>query len=177
MRATTLFGAAGIFLVALAPCFADRVVLPRPRPVVGGFTTASVPAKVDAAAVYSQQCSACHQPQGEGAPETFPPLAGNRDLFLSADFLVRVILYGMKGKVDVNGKSFDGEMPPLNVLSDAQIAAVLGYVRGAWGNAALAPKDMAPVDAAAVAKLRRLKDVVPEQVHALRAKLKAAAGR
>ncbi len=63
--------------------------------------------------------------------------------FLSADFPVRVVLFGMKGKIDVNGRTFDGDMPPLNALSDAQIAAVLAYVRGAWGNAALAPADMA----------------------------------
>ena len=135
------------------------------------------PAKVDGAAIYEEQCSGCHQEKGEGVPVYFPPLAGNRDLFLSADFPVRVVLFGMKGKIDVNGRSFDGEMPPLNVLSDAQIAAVLAYVRGAWGNAALAPKDMPPVDAAAVAKLRELKNVTAEQVHATRAKLKAAAGK
>ena len=63
------------------------------------------------------------------------------------------------------------------MLSDAQIAAVLAYVRGAWGNAALAPKDMAAVDAVTVAKLRQLKGVTADQVHATRAKLKAAASK
>ena len=150
---------------------------PNPPPATSAKAAAAAPAKVDGAAVYDEQCAACHQEKGEGVPVYFPPLAGNRDLFLSVDFPVRVVLFGMKGKIDVNGKSFDGEMPPLDVLSDAQIAAVLAYVRGAWGNAALAPQDMPPVDAAAVAKLRALKNVTADQNHATRAKLKAAAGK
>ncbi len=180
MRGTGLVAAVGIFLAAAA-CFAETRVLPRPRPIAAGntFTTAAAPtAKVDGAAIYGEQCEGCHQEKGQGVPVYFPPLAGNRDLFLSADFPARVLLFGMKGKIDVDGKPFDGDMPPLNnLLSDAQIAAVLAYVRGAWGNAALAPPDMEPADAAAVAKLRALKDVTPDQVHATRAKLKAAAGK
>lgn len=185
MRGTGLLGIAGIFLVLAAPCFAETQVLPRPRPNAAGnppsrvMETASVPSpgKMDGAAIYGDQCESCHQDKGQGVPVYFPPLAGNRDLFLSADFPARVVLFGMKGKIDVDGRSFDGDMPPLNVLSDAQIAAVLTYVRGAWGNARLAPADMPPVDAAAVAKLRELKDITPGQVHATRAKLKLGAPR
>ena len=104
----------------------------------------------------------------------FPPLAGNRDLFLSADFPARVVLFGLKGKIDVGGHDFDAEMPPLDVLSDAQIAAAVNYVRDAWGNGKLRPKDMPPVDAATVSALRARKDLSPDKVFADRKRMKAA---
>jgi mono/diheme cytochrome c family protein len=184
MRGTTLVAAVGLCLVAIAPSFAESAVLPRPRPQAAEspgpriMETASVPsaAKGDGAAIYSEQCASCHQDKGEGVPVYFPPLAGNRDLFLSADFPVHVLLFGMKGKIDVDGKSFNGEMPVLNTLSDEQIAAVLSYVRGAWGNAALAA-EVPPADVATIAKLRQLNNVTAQQVHALRAKLKAGADK
>jgi hypothetical protein len=105
----------------------------------------------------------------------FPPLAKNADIFLSQDFPVRVILFGLNGKITANGRDYHGAMPPLGaVLNDQDIAAVVNYVRGAWGNDALKPKTITPVDAAAVAALRQRKET-PAQVSAARKKLKAAA--
>ena len=144
-----------------------------PNPPPAGAAPAAAAAKVDGASVFADQCAACHQPKGEGVPSQFPPLAGNADLFLARDFPLRVVLFGMKGKITVNGQTFDGEMPPLDMLDDAQIAAAVAYVRGAWGNAAARPATMPAVDAAAVAALRA-KKLSADQVHAERAKLKAA---
>jgi mono/diheme cytochrome c family protein len=131
----------------------------------------------DGRAVFTAQCIACHQQDGKGVPGQFPPLAGNSDIFLARDFPARVVLFGMSGKITVKGQTIDGAMPPLGeVLKDEEIAAVVNYVRGAFGNDKLAPKGpkaMAPLDAATVAVLRRLKDA--DQVHAYRGKLKAAA--
>jgi mono/diheme cytochrome c family protein len=131
-------------------------------------------AVADGAAVFDDQCAACHQPKGEGVDGQFPPLANNRDIFLVRDYPARVVLFGMKGKIAVDGRDYDAEMPPLDVLSDAEIAAVVAYVRESWGNAGLRPKSMPPLDAAAVEALRA-KKLSPEQVHAERQKLKAAA--
>ena len=93
-------------------------------------------------------------------PGNFPPLAGNPDLFLARDFPPRVVLFaGMSGKIAVKGQTIDGAMPALGeLLKDDEIAAVVNYVRGAFGNDRLRPKDMAPLDAASVAALRTLKD-------------------
>jgi hypothetical protein len=110
-------------------------------------------------------------------PGQFPPLAHNPDLFISPDFPIQVVLFGLKGKISVNGQDFDSEMPPLDVLSDQQIAAAVNYVRDGLGNSALRPKTMGPVDAAIVAELRRRKDISAEQVFANRKQLKAGAAR
>ena len=113
----------------------------------------------DGRAVFHTQCIACHQPDGKGVPAQFPPLAGNTDIFLARDFPARVVLFGLSGKIEVKGQVIDGAMPPLgDVLKDEEIAAVVTYVRGAFGNDALAPKTMPPLDAATVAALRTLKD-------------------
>jgi mono/diheme cytochrome c family protein len=130
----------------------------------------------DGRAVFTAQCIACHQPDGKGVPGQFPPLAGNPDIFLARDFPARVVLFGVSGKIKVKGQAIDGAMPPLgNVLKDDEIAAVVNYVRGAFGNDKLAPKTMQPLDAATVTALRKLKDA--DQVFAYRKKLKTAAAK
>ena len=54
----------------------------------------------DGAMVFNDQCIGCHQETGEGT-EDFPPLAGNSDLFLAAEFPVKVLLHGMTGPIEV----------------------------------------------------------------------------
>jgi mono/diheme cytochrome c family protein len=127
----------------------------------------------DGRAVFNIQCVACHQVDGQGVRGSFPQLAHNPDLFLARDFPARVVLFGMSGTITANGQKIEGAMPPLgDMLKDAEIAAVVDYVRKSFGNAKLAPKDMQPLDAATVANLRKMG---VSDVHAYREKLKAAA--
>ncbi|HEX5092008.1 MAG TPA: c-type cytochrome [Burkholderiales bacterium] len=132
---------------------------PKPAPA------AAAPAKtaVDGGAQYQQQCSACHQPDGRGVPGNFPPLAENPDLFLARLFPVYVALNGLEGEIAVKGAKYQGVMPPFGHLSDEQIAAIVNFVRGAWGNAALRPSGFKDVDAAAVAEARK-KPMKPAEV-------------
>jgi mono/diheme cytochrome c family protein len=149
---------------------------PNPPPAAATAAPGATPAKVDGAAVFADQCAICHQPKGEGVAGQFPPLAHNRDVFLARDFPVRVVLFGLKGKIAVGGHDFDSEMPPLDLLSDAEIAAVVAYVRNSWGNASLRPSNMPAIDAATVAAVRQ-KKLSAEQVYDDRRKLKAAAAK
>jgi mono/diheme cytochrome c family protein len=149
---------------------------PNPPPKSAQKTAAAEPAataKVDGATLFKEQCSACHQPNGQGVAGNFPPLAGNPDLFLSRDFPAMVALFGMEGTISTEGQTITSAMPPFGHLSDAEIAAVLQHVRGSWGNDKLRPEGLKPIDAKAVAALRQQK-LTPAQVHAERAKLKAA---
>lgn len=145
-----------------------------PKPPPAAAATAKLSSgKADGAAIFNEQCAACHQPQGQGVAGQFPPLAGNRDLFLDSDFAVKVVLYGMSGEITAKGESVTGAMPPFGHLSDEQIAAALNFVRGAWGNAALKPQGAKDIDAATVAAARR-QAMTPDAVFALRQQLKAA---
>jgi len=96
--------------------------------------------------VFSSICAACHQPNGQGIPAAFPPLAGSD--FLNADKrrAIDIVLHGLNGPVTVNGKSFVSAMPALG-LSDEDVANVLSYVYSAWGNAG---HDVTPAEVRAI---------------------------
>ena len=63
-------------------------------------------------AVYAQTCFACHQANGQGVPNAFPPLAGSDYLNANVDRAIGIVLNGNKGKITVNGKEYNGIMTP-----------------------------------------------------------------
>ncbi|MBD1545595.1 c-type cytochrome [Roseibium aggregatum] len=145
-----------------------------PQPPAETTGTASVAdggEAVDGAAVYADTCISCHQEDGKGKPGEFPPFAGNGDLFLNPTFPAAVALYGIEGKIEVDGKAFDNVMPPFDFLSDAEIAAVVGYIRSNWGNEKLRPADLEDPAADDVAALRT-KEMSSEDIYALRSSLR-----
>lgn len=83
--------------------------------------------------VYTQNCQTCHQADGQGIANAFPPLA-NSD-FLNADVnrAIRIVLNGLEGPIRVNGALYNSVMPQLN-LTDEQVANVLTFVYDSWGN-------------------------------------------
>jgi mono/diheme cytochrome c family protein len=88
--------------------------------------------------VYSNNCQPCHQESGLGLPAQFPPLVASEWVLASGHSrLIRLVLDGIQGPIEVKGESYNGAMPPWrDVLSDTDIAAVLTYVRSSWGNQA-----------------------------------------
>jgi mono/diheme cytochrome c family protein len=89
---------------------------------------------------------------GQGVPGTFPPLAGSEwATAANAALPIRVVLHGLQGPITVKGQKVNGTMPAFGTgqpMNDADVAAVLTYVRSSWGNRAGA------VTAADVAKER-----------------------
>ncbi|MFO0667248.1 MAG: copper-containing nitrite reductase [Polyangiaceae bacterium] len=85
-------------------------------------------------ALFLGTCSACHQPEGQGLPKTFPPLAKSDFLMADKKRSIEIVLNGLTGPVTVGGNSFNSVMPPLSHLPDDDIANILTYVRNAWGN-------------------------------------------
>jgi mono/diheme cytochrome c family protein len=99
--------------------------------------------------VYGDHCVQCHGRKGEGVPGAYPPLAGNRAVQLAVTAnLVQVVLHGgFPPATQGNPRPFG--MPPYAVvLNDADVAAVLSYIRSSWGNKA------APVSELAVSQQR-----------------------
>lgn len=91
----------------------------------------------DGHAIFLARCATCHQQTGLGAGP-FPPLAGNSDI-TAADTsgIIATVLNGKTGPITINGKQYSGAMPAWKgTLSNAEIAAVLSYVRSAWTNKA-----------------------------------------
>ena len=80
-------------------------------------------------------CAPCHQPTGRGLPGAFPPLAGSDFIARNEKSMVlSSILRGITGKLVVNGAEFNGVMPAMSHLPDADIAAIVRYVYNSWGN-------------------------------------------
>ena len=100
------------------------------------------------AQIFSSTCAACHQAQGEGT-DRYPPLAGSEWVNGAESRVVRIILHGLTGDVEVQGQVYNGAMPAWGgALSDAEIAAVATYIRSSFGNQSL------PITAATVAQAR-----------------------
>ncbi|MCU0443767.1 MAG: cytochrome c [Microscillaceae bacterium] len=83
--------------------------------------------------VYESNCLSCHMNQGEGIPSVFPPLAKSDYLMADKNRAIKQVIKGLKGKIVVNGVTYDGEMPA-NDLSDQQVVDVMNYIRNSWGN-------------------------------------------
>jgi cytochrome c553 len=90
----------------------------------------------DGAQLYGLYCSACHAADGKGATGgQFPPLAGSEWVAGTADRSIKIVLQGLHQPIEVSGKTYNLEMPPQGAaLTDEHIAAILTYVRSAWGN-------------------------------------------
>jgi mono/diheme cytochrome c family protein len=85
--------------------------------------------------VYDARCATCHGAQGEGKPPHWPPLAGNQSIEMeSAVNPIRMVLNGgYPPGTEGNPRPYG--MPPFaGQLSDNEVAAVVSYIRTAWGN-------------------------------------------
>lgn len=105
-------------------------------PILPAIFCTSLLAKPTGEELYTQYCSACHGTDGKGATGgTFPPLAGSPWIHGNPKRAVAIVLYGLHGPIDVNGKAYNLEMPPQGaVLSDDEITSIINHVNASWGN-------------------------------------------
>jgi mono/diheme cytochrome c family protein len=102
--------------------------------------------------LYEQHCADCHGISGNGEPGRYPALAGNRAVTLPvAANVVQVVMHGGYAPGTVGNPRPYGMAPYAPFLNDAEVAAVVSYIRGSWGNTASA------VDAQEVGRFRRLR--------------------
>lgn len=99
--------------------------------------------------LFTSICAACHQPNGLGRANMFPPLAGSDFLNANKERAIRIVISGRQGEVVVNGLKYNNNMPSFP-LTDEDIANVLTYVYNSFGNSGL--------------------EVTPEEVKTVRAK-------
>lgn len=95
------------------------------------------------AEVYRREahCITCHQADGQGLPAAqFPPIANSAWVGGDPRRLIRIILHGLMGPIEVNGTQYPGQVPmtAFKGLSDREIAGVATYVRNSFGNKASA---------------------------------------
>ena len=86
--------------------------------------------------LYASDCAACHQSDGLGQRGRAPPLLGSAWVLRSPELVAKIVLAGVKGPIKVHDDEWKMEMPSLAHLDDDALAAILTYVRRAWGNSA-----------------------------------------
>ncbi len=82
---------------------------------------------------YMQTCFACHQAEGQGVPNAFPPLAKSDYLNADVDRAISAVVNGLTGEITVNGKKYNSVMTR-QMLSSDEMANVMTYVYNSWGN-------------------------------------------
>jgi glucose/arabinose dehydrogenase/mono/diheme cytochrome c family protein len=90
-------------------------------------------------AAFLTYCAPCHQNDGSGMDRLAKPLRNSRWVLGDSELLVRIALNGLKG---------DLLMPPMSALEDQQLAAILTYIRAAWGH------DAEPISTRLVERVR-----------------------
>ncbi|GIW27161.1 MAG: hypothetical protein KatS3mg070_0524 [Meiothermus sp.] len=111
--------------------------------------------------LYSQNCAGCHGANAQGIPGAFPPLAGNPRMQDEA-YVIKVIREGISGPLEVGGQTYNGVMPAMPQVSEADAKAIAGYLKGLGGAAAepapapTASAPAAPTDPALADKGRAL---------------------
>jgi mono/diheme cytochrome c family protein len=127
-----------------------------PKAAAGSGVKELTPEQVIAAGKKSflQTCAACHQATGMGVAGVYPPLAGSEWVQGNEERVIRVLLHGLNGPIDVEGHAFNGAMPAFGKVvgggynwKEEKIAQVLTYIRQEWGNKA------APVATAKVVEI------------------------
>ena len=80
--------------------------------------------------LYHSYCAACHQRDGKGDNNRYPPLAGSDWVAGDQQKLIAVILNGLTGEIKVNGKTYNGLMPAHSeFLDDHAVASILTFVK------------------------------------------------
>jgi mono/diheme cytochrome c family protein/glucose/arabinose dehydrogenase len=126
------------------------------------FAEAKAPAHLDAKGkeqflvgqkIYLREghCVTCHQANGKGLDPAFPSLEKSPWVTGDNERLIKLVMYGLMGPLEVDGKKYDGQVPMTpfgGMLNDQDMAAVLTFARNSFGNQA------APITAAEVQKVR-----------------------
>jgi mono/diheme cytochrome c family protein len=84
--------------------------------------------------LYIKYCLSCHQKDGSGVPNMYPPIHKSDWVNGDKNKLIKVLLNGLEGDIEVNGDPYNQVMPKQNYLTDLQIARVLTYIRQNFGN-------------------------------------------
>jgi mono/diheme cytochrome c family protein len=144
-----VFGAAPDALVSLSQ-YSDQAVRSSAQQLLGAIRIggAAVPGAVlnlsdpekDRVAagekLFRGACAACHQLDGGGQRGLAPPLRDSEWVTGPKGRLIRIALHGLRGPIELDGKTWNLEMPGQSHLSDDELAKVFSYLRRAFGHQA-----------------------------------------
>jgi mono/diheme cytochrome c family protein len=130
------------YKAAVAHVNGRKMIVPKPAVVATELKGKDRELFTKGKAIYSRDgfCGTCHQADGKGLPASgFPPLTGTKWVTGSEERLIKIVLHGLHGPIEVAGKQLSGQVPMTafgRILKNDEIAAVLTYVRNSFGNKA-----------------------------------------
>jgi cytochrome c551 len=83
--------------------------------------------------IYEANCANCHQKDGKGLANLYPPIDG-ADFLKNKEEVICIIKNGVSGEMIVNGKKYNQQMPANPQLYDLDIASLTTYIYNQWGN-------------------------------------------
>lgn len=89
---------------------------------------------INASSVYSAHCAVCHQNNGQGIENLYPPLAGSKWINGNDEILIQILLAGGTGEKQANRKTYNQVMPSFSFLSDKELAQAINYIKNSFGN-------------------------------------------
>jgi mono/diheme cytochrome c family protein len=133
----------GLLFLSVTACSGgkDRPEAPATGSVTDTTPVAPTSSVAPAGETEYQRCVVCHQANGAGVPNAFPPLAGSEYVNGPAHRMVAIILHGLQGPITVAGGTYNGMMMPYGTgvaMTDDQVATVVTYVRSSFGNSGAA---------------------------------------
>jgi mono/diheme cytochrome c family protein len=85
--------------------------------------------------LFMKYCLACHQTDGSGVPGMYPPLiqspiinTGNKQQ------IINILLNGLEGPIQVNGQTYNQQMPKQAFLTNEQLSLIINYVSKSFKN-------------------------------------------
>lgn len=109
----------------------SRTYIKTPDEVADNLNTGD---KLEGGILFETYCANCHQRNGKGDNNRFPPLVESSYVTGDKNVLIGIILNGLQGEIIVNGKTYNGIMPAhRNVLDDHAIASITTYIRSRFG--------------------------------------------
>jgi mono/diheme cytochrome c family protein len=133
---------AGTYLNRYAGHYSPLIFNETAKPSTGEAAAVAVDPVAMGKKEFESVCITCHQATGQGMPGVYPPLDGSEWVNGDPEKVIRIVLYGLKGDIHVKGSTFNAAaMPVFGQVAgsaynwnDQKVAAVLTYVRQAWGN-------------------------------------------
>jgi len=88
---------------------------------------------VEGERLYLVHCSNCHQRDGQGLRQVYPPIAGSDYLLADMRGVICGMKYGLQGEITVNGVMYNQAMPGVLSLTELEIAEIATYIYNSWG--------------------------------------------
>jgi len=106
---------------------------PTAQTPVSEETTTAKPDFSKGQEIYRTKCIVCHQENGQGIANQFPPLANSDYLLADKKRAVEQVLNGSNKQITVNGIKYTMPMPP-QVETHEEAVEVVNYILNTWGN-------------------------------------------